>query len=135
MACENPSAPEAENAIRSTLGARNGALLPNVGVATIQACFRYLAGHLSVPFEARYCSDDGSVYAVTVAGLADPQAMSCDDWTGLRCVAHCRNQPGLLPLVDIEAQQHDPNFRFLEDYRSWLWKWRESHAHRPAKPR
>jgi hypothetical protein len=135
MACKELPVREAEDAIRSIFGLRNGASLPKVNAATMQTYYRYLARHLTLPFEARYSSDDGKVYPVTVTALVDPQAMPSDNWNGLRCVAHCRNNPGLLPLVDIELEHDNPNFQLLEDYWFWLWNWRESHAHRPAKPR
>lgn len=125
-----------EDRIRAILGVRNGSALPKVNAATMLTYYRYLLSRLILPCGARYSSDaDGTISLVTVTGLVDPQMMPSDIRTGLCCMAQHRNQPEILPLVDVEVGHDCPNFQLLEDYWFWLWNWRDSRSYRPTKPR
>ena len=97
--------------------------------------YHYLARRLTLPCEARYCSDDGTVYPVTVTDLVDPKSMPSDSRAGLCCMANYRNRIEILPLVDVEVEHDSPNFQMFEDYWFWLWNWRESRRYAHSKPR
>jgi len=121
--------------IRAILELPRGASLPRVNAATMLTYYRYLSSRLALPCEARYSSDDGTVYPVTVTGLVDPQTKPSDPWVGLCCMAYHRNKTEILPLVDIEVEHDSPNFQILEDYWFWLWNWRESRSYARFKSR
>ena len=121
--------------IRAILGLRGGMSLPKVTAKTMQRYYRYLSRHLTLPCEAHYSDDNGTIYPVTVTGLADPATTLSDNRAGLYCVVYYRNELGLLPLVDIEVGHDSPSFQLLEDYWFWVWNWRESHSYYPSKAR
>jgi hypothetical protein len=116
--------PATEDRIRAILALPPRASLPKVDAAMMLTYHRYLSSRLTLPCEARYCADDGTVYPVTVISLADPQTIPSADRTGLGCIAHRGNRADILPLVDIEVADDSPNFQVLEDYWFWWWNFR-----------
>ncbi|MEN6450931.1 MAG: hypothetical protein ABFC96_10605 [Thermoguttaceae bacterium] len=122
--------------IRAIFGLRPGIALPRVSAETALTFYRHLIRHLTLPCEARYCSDAaGAVYPVTVRGLLDPRAAPFDQRTGLCCIAYHKEQLEVVPLVDIEVGEQTPNYQLLEDYWFWMWNWHDARSCRPCKPR
>jgi hypothetical protein len=118
-----------ERRIRIALGLEKGHL-PNVGIEWLRRYFKYLAANLSFPFEAQLTEEIGyyrqpAYTSVKVLAMVDPDKIPAEqEYFGLFCKVLKAGQETEVPLVDLEVDENNQNYRLLEDYWYWIWNWR-----------
>jgi hypothetical protein len=115
-----------DDRVRMALGLTSNDPLPEVREETLLAYRRYLAAHLTFPFEASWDRESGSfgtsTHAVTITGLADPgEDSGVDEMYGLFCQARSAEGVIEVPLAECEAKKGSPNRQLLKDYAYWFW--------------
>jgi len=114
-----------EDRIRAVFGLTSDDPLPAANEENLHRYHRYLATHLSFPFQAKCSLETGpfeqTAYAFTVAGLLD--ADECNDEDGLLCEAKWKDESAELPLAEVEATINPHNRRLIEDYSHWFGNW------------
>jgi hypothetical protein len=115
-----------DDRVRLALGLTSDDPLPEVGEATLLAYYRFLAAHLSFPFEASWSQESDLFrerkHAVTVTGLSDTEDDSWVDETyGLLCRAQAGGRVIDVPLAECEPWKGSPNRQLLKDYAYWFW--------------
>jgi hypothetical protein len=118
-----------DDRVRMALGLTGDDPLPEVDDESLQAYHRYLAAHLSFPFEAAWSQESGpfssSTLTVTIKSLGDPEDDSwADEICGLLCQAKLKGRVIEVPLAECEAKKDSPNQQLLKDYASWFWNYR-----------
>ena len=113
--------------ILAALGLR-GDRLPQVDDENLARYYEYLAGNLSLPFQAHYPEPatpfEEAAFSCTVLELLDPTKVLSDEFSGIFCKTRKDRFEVNLPLVELEVSQDDPNFQLIEDYWYWFWNWR-----------
>jgi hypothetical protein len=111
-----------DDRVRLALGLTSDDPLPEVDEDTLRAYRRYLAAHLTFPWEARWGPDYGAAQTVTITGLGDPEDDSgADEMSGLLCEARSEGQLTEVPLAECEAKRGNSNRQLLKDYAYWFW--------------
>ena len=114
-----------DDRIRAVFGLTSDDPLPPANEENLRRYHRYLATHLSFPFQATCSVETGPFeqtdYAVTVVGLLD--ADECDEEEGVLCEAERKDESAELPLAEIEATINPHNRRLIEDYSYWFGNW------------
>jgi hypothetical protein len=115
-----------DDRVRVALGVTSDDPVPDVDEVKILTYYKYLAAHLSFPFEAEFSADTGPMeqesYPVTLLGLLHPEEY--DDDFGLVCKARQGGQCLHLPLSEVEVPKGKPNHALVDDYSYWFWNWR-----------
>jgi hypothetical protein len=111
-----------DDRVRMALGLTGDDPLPEVDADTLRAYHRYLAAHLTFPFEARWEPEYGPAPAVKITGLGDPEDDSswADEGYGLLCEARAGGRLTEVPLAECEAKKGSPNRQLLKDYSYWF---------------
>lgn len=112
-----------DDRIRAIFGLTSDDPLPEITEDNLRSYRRYLATHLSFPFQANYSSDAGSSEEgndlVTVAGLLDADESDEDD--GLMCeAAQSGDDQAVIPLAELESTINIHNRQLLDDYAYWF---------------
>ncbi len=110
-----------DDRVRLALGLSSDDPLPEVDEDTLRAYHRYLAAHLSFPFEAIWEPEHGPRPTVKITGLADPNEEVVDEMYGLMCEARAEGRLVEVPLAECEARKSSPNRQLLMDYSYWFW--------------
>ncbi len=111
-----------DDRVRVALGLTSDDPLPEVEEETLLAYRRYLAAHLSFPFEAKWEPEYGPRPTIRITGLGDPEDDPCvDEMYGLLCEARAEGRLIEVPLAECEAKKGSPNRQLLEDYSYWFW--------------
>ena len=114
-----------DDRIRAVFGLTSDDPLPPANEENLRRYHRYLATHLSFPFQAKGPVETGPFeqrdYAVTVVGLLD--ADECDEEEGVLCEAMRQGESAELPLAEIEVTINPHNRRLIEDYSYWFGNW------------
>lgn len=76
-----------DDRVKAILGATGDDPVPDVDTENLVSYWQHLNKHLTIPFEAKHCPEDGPDHAVTVTGLPDPDEYECDEFYGLFCEA------------------------------------------------
>ncbi len=110
--------------LRLILGGK-GDRVPTVGLETLRRFHKYLAAHVSFPFEGKICSPIGphrdTKSSLSVIRLLDPvREYSPKEMHGLICKAIQNGEKIELPLDRIDVEESSPSYQLLEDYREWL---------------
>ena len=113
-----------DDRIRMILGLTGDDPVPDVDPSTLVAYWNHLRRHLSLPFEARHCPEDGPENDVSVIALPDPDEYDCDEFHGLFCEARLGRRQITIPLGEIEVTKRNPNHQLMDDYLYWFWNWR-----------
>jgi len=113
-----------DDRIRMTLGLTGDDPIPDVDPSTLVMYWNHLRQHLSLPFEARHCPEDGPENDVSVIAPTDPDEYDCDEFFGLFCEARLGRRQITIPLGEIEVTKRNPNRQLIEDYLYWFWNWR-----------
>ena len=97
--------------------------LPPVTEESLIQCHRYLAAHLSFPFEAVHLGENQfskeTERNVRVVGLVDPDDRPMDE--GVFCKAIERGETLELPLTEIEVTDESRNRDLIEGYIDWFF--------------
>ncbi len=97
--------------------------LPPVTEESLIKCHRYLAAHLSFPFEAVYLGEnefsEETESKVCVVGLVDPDERLIDE--GLFCKAIEHGETLELPLTEIEVTRESRDRDLIEGYTGWFF--------------
>jgi hypothetical protein len=125
---ERKQADDQEQRVRAALGLEKGPL-PKVAIQWLRKYHAHLAGKLSLPFRAQHNEETGlfgqAAYSeVEVVALVDPDKSATDEYHGLVCKVRKADREMEVPLVDLEVDEENPNFRLIEDYWYWIWNWR-----------
>jgi len=114
-----------EDRIRAVFGLTSDDPLPPANVDNLGRYGRYLATHLSFPFQAKYDVETGPFeetnYFVTVVGLLD--ADDFDEEEGVLCEAKQQGEAIELPLADLDVSGNPHNRQLVEDYSYWFGNW------------
>ena len=114
-----------DDRIRAIFGLTSDDALPPANEGNLRRYHRYLATHLSFPFQAKYPVETGpfqqTEYPVTVVGLHD--ADDCGEGEGVLCEAEQQGEPIELPLADLEVTLNLHNRQVVEDYSYWFGNW------------
>ena len=113
-----------DDRIRMILGLTGDDPVPDVDESMLVMYWDHLRRHLSLPFEARHCPEDGPENDVSVIALPDPDEHDCDEFYGLLCEARLGRRQITIPLGEIEVTKRSPNRQLIEDYVYWFWNWR-----------
>ncbi len=110
--------------IRAIFGLATDAPLPHVTVHTLLTYKRYLAHHLTFPFQALYAETKPPVRRlvryITVLALVD----TINDLSeGVLCTVEGIQPVQELPLIEIGVQEDDPNYPVIDDYAYWFLNW------------
>jgi hypothetical protein len=93
--------------------------LPDINDENVRRYHRYLASHLSFPFQAICRVETGILQEmVTVTRLLD--ADRCDEDEGILCEAMLDGEPIDLYLTDLELPENSDNRQLIEDYAYWF---------------
>ena len=127
MAADHSNRNDQESRIRAALGLGPGPL-PEVRTEWLHRYYEYLAGSLSLPFDAEYAEDvlghRQAVSAITVVALVHPDEHVRHEARGLLCRARRGAEEIDVPLAEVELRAPTHNYRLLEDYWYWFWNWR-----------
>ena len=111
-----------DDRIRAIFDLTSDDALPLIHEESLRRYHRFLATHLSFPFQASCTVETGPFAAqpcpVTVIRLFDPD--ECDADAGLLAEAVEQGEPVELPLTEIEATSNLPNRQLIEDYAYWF---------------
>lgn len=111
-----------EDRIRMVLGLTSDDPLPNVDRENLGLYRRYLATHLSIPFQACYSEETGPFrtkeHQVTVLGILE--AAEGNEEEGVWVEAAQQGQTVELPLADLEVTVNLHNRTLIEDYSYWF---------------
>lgn len=115
-----------DDRVRLALGLSSDDPLPDVDEDILLAYHRYLAAHLTFPFEASWEQESGPFSSRTrtikITALGNPEDDSgIDDMYGLMCEARTEGRLIELPLAECEAKKGGPNCQLLKDYAYWFW--------------
>ncbi len=111
-----------DDRVRMALGLTSDDPLPEVDDDTLRAYHRYLAAHLTFPFEAKWEPEYGPRPIIKITGLGDPEEDSVmDEMHGLLCEARAEGRLVEVPLAECEAKKSGPNRQLLKDYSYWFW--------------
>jgi len=111
-----------DDRVRMALGLTGDDPLSEVDEDTLRAYHRYLAAHLSFPFEAKWEPEYGPRPTIKITGLSDPEGDTwADETSGLLCEARAEGRLTEVPLAECEAKKGSPNRQLLEDYAYWFW--------------
>jgi len=111
-----------DDRVRLALGMTSDDPLPEVDEDTLRVYHRYLAAHLTFPFEAKWEPEYGARPTIKITGLGDPEDDSgVDEMYGLLCEARAEGRLIEVPLADCEAKKGSSNRQLVEDYSSWFW--------------
>jgi hypothetical protein len=114
-----------DDRVRIALGLTSDDPLPQVDEDTLRAYYRYLAAHLTLPFEAKWKPEHEPAQTVKITGLCDPDDNgSVDEMYGLLCEARAEGRLIEMPLAECEVKKGSPNLELLNDYRYWFWNYR-----------
>jgi len=112
-----------DDRIRSVFGLTSDDPLPESDDESLRAYYKFLAGNLSFPFEAKYSFKprplESKTCAITVRGLVDPADFPGDDH-GILCKASRDNEVIELPLMGVEVGSGNANRRLIEDDSCWV---------------
>jgi hypothetical protein len=118
-----------DDRIRAIFGLTSDDPLPEPDDDSLQTYFEYLAGKLSLPFDAKYSAATGlfrsKPRAVNILELLDPDEFPADE-CGLLCGARSDKAYVMLPLIDIKltkGNQGNPNKGLVEDFSYWFANW------------
>jgi hypothetical protein len=109
-----------DDRVRIALGLTSDDPLPEVDDDTLRTYHRYLAAHLTFPFEARWEPEYGPRPIIKITGLGDPEDCA-DEMYGLLCEARAEGRLVEVPLAECEAKKSGPNRQHLKDYSYWFW--------------
>src|SRR5215469_13343742 len=111
-----------DDRIRAIFGLTSDDPLPPANVDNLRRYGRYLATHISFPFQASYSVETGPFeeanYLVTVVGMLD--ADICDEEEGVLCEAEQQGESIELPLADLEVTNNPHHRQLVEDYSYWF---------------
>lgn len=111
-----------DDRIRAVFGLSSDDPLPEANEKTLCQYHRYLADHLTFPFDATYTREAGFMQdrsdAGTVGSLRSTEP--ADDMYGLFCTARHERHQIDVPLADIEVKQGNPNRQLVKDYSTWF---------------
>ena len=114
-----------DDRIRAIFGLTSDDPLPPANEENLRRYRRYLATHLSFPFQAKYPSKPAPSRRrntlVTVVGLLD--ADECDEEEGVLCEAERQGESIELPLAELEVPTNPHNRQLVEDYSYWFGNW------------
>jgi len=112
-----------DDRIRSVFGLTSDDPLPESHDESLREYYKFLAGNLSFPFEAKYSFEprtlESKTCAITVLGLVDPVNFPGDDH-GILCKARRDNDAIEVPLTKVEVNSGNANQRLIEDYSCWV---------------
>ena len=108
--------------IRAVFELTSDDALPRVSQQTLRHFLGHLKAHLAFPFEIKYWfasgSNVGKSFKARVLGFADPPLYRKK---GIACEARRGKREFKVALTNLSADEHDPNFQYIEDYRDWFW--------------
>jgi hypothetical protein len=111
-----------DDRVRIALGLTSDDPLPAVDEDTLLSYHRYLAAHLTFPFEAKYEPEYGPSPTIKITGLSDPEGEpGIEEMCGLFCEARVEGRLIEVPLAECEAKKGSTNRRLLNDYAYWFW--------------
>ena len=115
---------DAHDRLVAILGGK-GDHVPTVGLESLRRFHKYLAAHLSFPFEGKLCGPIGphrdTKSPLCVIRLLDPvREYAPEEMHGLICKAVQKGEKIELPLDRIDVEESSPCYQLLEDYREWL---------------
>ncbi len=118
-----PLSPKDEDdRIRMVFGLTTDDPLPKVDEKALFAYHRYLAVHLTFPFEARQEADYGCSERVKVIGLGGPdEEPMIDEMEGILCEVRVDREADTMPLAQLDFVKGKANRRLIEDYCDWFW--------------
>lgn len=112
-----------DDRVRMVFGLTADDPLPAISDETQRQYLDYLRLHLTFPFEATYWSELTQHSQVkrdlAVVGLAPLSPASAS--RSLLCEACWEGQTEQIALTDLQLDGDDPNSRYVDDYRYWLW--------------
>lgn len=92
--------------------------MPEPDEQTQRQYLDYLKLHLAFPFQAS-APDSEESETIQVFAFAEPP-IDPDD--GILCVGSTGKHESYIPLSNIEVEEDDPNFQYIEDYADWSWE-------------
>ena len=109
--------------LRLILGGK-GDDVPIVRVESLRRFHKYLAAHLSLPFEGKLCSPIGphrdTKSSLSVIRLLDPvREYAPEEGNGLICKVVQNGERIELPVDRIDVEESSPCYQLLEDYSYW----------------
>lgn len=111
-----------DDRIRAIFGLTSDDPLPVLNDENLRKYHRYLATHLSFPFQAAYRVETGPFQEkeipVTVMALLD--ADQCDEDRGILCAAMEEEESVDLFLAELESTVNIHNRQLMEDYAYWF---------------
>lgn len=115
---------DVDQRLQAILGGK-GDDVPIVRVESLRRFHKYLAAHLSFPFEGKLSSPIGphrdTKSPLSVIRLLDPvREYAPEEMHGLICKASQKGEKIELPLDRIDVPEGSPYFQLLEDYNYWL---------------
>ncbi len=111
-----------DDRVRIALGLTSNDPLPEVDDDTLRAYHRYLAAHLTFPFEAKWEPEHGPAQAVKITGLGDTEDDAwADEMYGVLCEARAEGRLTEVLLGECEAKKGSANRQLLKDYAYWFW--------------
>ena len=114
-----------DDRVRIALGLTSDDPLPPMNEENLRRYHRYLATHLSFPFQAKCSVETGPFeetrYLVTVVCLLD--ADNFDEEEGVLCEAEQQGESIELPLADLEVTINPHDRQLVEDYSYWFGNW------------
>jgi hypothetical protein len=111
-----------DDRVRIALGLTSDDPLPAVDEDTLLSYHRYLAAHLTFPFEAKYEPEYGPSPTIKITGLSDPEGEpGIEEMCGLFCEARVEGRLIEVPLAECEAKKGSTNRQLLNDYAYWFW--------------
>ncbi|HWG41858.1 MAG TPA: calcium-binding protein [Gemmataceae bacterium] len=114
-----------DDRVRLALGLNGDDPLPEVDENTLLTYHRYLAAHLTFPFEAKWEPAYGPSPIIKITGLSDPEDdPGIEEMYGLLCEARAERRLIEVPLAECEAKEGNPNRQLLKDYSYWFWNYR-----------
>jgi hypothetical protein len=108
---------------RMVFGLTSDDFLPAVDEDSLETYYDHLVEHMTLPIEAKYRSPARSVEPspsrrVTVVAL-DHEA-GWDEDEGILCEIRTVEGNDVVPLMDLELRQSDPNYQLLDDFSAWF---------------
>ena len=118
-----------DDRIRAIFGLTSDDPLPLLNDENLRKYHRYLATHLSFPFQAKYQVEyqdetgyfEETAILVTVMGLLD--ADHCDEDCGILCEATEDGESVDLSVAELESTVNIHNRQLIEDYAYWFNNW------------
>jgi hypothetical protein len=104
-----------DDRVRIALGLKSDDPLPEVDDDTLRAYHRYLAAHLTFPFEAKWEPEYGPRPIIKITGLGDADDACADEMYGLLCEARAEGRLTEVPLAECEAKKSGPTRQLLKD--------------------